>query len=267
VYGTITAIAASPITADVLFAGTDDGNVWATNNGGNDWTKISNALPKRWVTRLVADRWDVNSVYVCLSGFRHDEPIAQLYKTIDAGQTWTSVAGNLPDVPVNDLILDPLDPSLWYIATDAGVFSTADAGTTWMPANTGLPKAPVLDLTFHAPTRTMVAATYGRSMYRTTVPLPIPSTTIAPIVQEELNISPNPFVAECHVSFLLVENQAIGLDLYDQSGRYVKNVFEGHLDAGMHKLPMRSEGISAGVYYFKLSVSGKITYKKVIKLD
>ena len=266
VYGTITAIAASPITADVLFAGTDDGNVWATVNGGNHWTKVSNSLPKRWVTRLVADRWDANTAYVCLSGFRHDEPIAQLYKTIDAGQTWTSVAGNLPDVPVNDLILDPLDPSVWYIATDAGVFSTINAGSTWMPANTGLPRVPVLDLTFHAPTRTMVAATYGRSMYRTTVPIPLPSATIEPSVMEQLNISPNPFVAECQVSFLLFEDQAIRLDLYDPSGRYVKSIFEGSLDTGKHKLPMSLENLSAGVYYLKAIVSGRIICKKVVKL-
>lgn len=266
VYGTITTIAASSLDSNIVFAGTDDGNVWVTANGGGNWSKISDNLPKRWVTKIVADLWDAQTAYVCLSGFRHNDAMVHVYKTTDLGQTWVSAAGNLPDVPVNDLILDPLDPAQWFLATDAGIFSSSDAGATWMPANNGLPIVPVLDLTFHSPTRTLVAATYGRSMYKTTVP--IISSLHEPAVFDNVKITPNPTQADWQVSFVVFENQEIRFDLYDLSGKCVKTVYKGSVSKGEQSISIGTEGLSAGVYLLRMSTAGKAGFcKKMMKTN
>ncbi len=266
VYGTITSIAASPIDSNIIFAGTDDGNVWVTGDAGGNWTKISDNLPKRWVTKVVADLWDPQTAYICLSGFRHNENMVHVYKTSDLGQTWVSVAGNLPDIPVNDLILDPLYPTQWFLATDTGIFSTSDAGANWMLVNNGLPIVPVLDLTFHAPTRTLVAATYGRSMYKATVPTL--SALYEPAAFENIKIAPNPTLADWQVSFVLLEKQDIRLDLYNLSGQCVKTAYQGSIDKGKHAFSIDTEALSAGIYLLKMSAAGKTGFcKKLVKAN
>lgn len=265
VYGTITAIAASGIDGNVLWAGTDDGNVWTTSNGGANWTKVSTALPKRWVTRLVADLSDAQTAYVCFSGFRHHENIAHIYKTTDLGQTWTDVSGNLPDVPVNDLIIDPLDTSTLYIATDAGIFTTSDGGDTWMSANAGLPLVPVLDLTFHAPTRKLLAATYGRSMY--TTQLPLPSATTDPSPFNTLHISPNPVSDQCLIEFSLNGRQTVELAWYNAAGMLVKTMNYGLLPAGEQRLELELRSFSPGIYFCRVRAGGKTAVEKVVKLN
>lgn len=264
--GSISTIAASPLDANTIITGTDDGNVWFTSTGGLNWAKVSDNLPKRWVTRVVADLWDKNTAYVCLSGFRHDEDMAHIYKTTDQGQNWTDVSGDLPDVPVNDLILDPNAQNTWYIATDVGVFATYNAGANWEPLGTNLPNVPILDLTFHAPTRTMAAATFGRSMFKTTLPLPV--NTSSPEVVENVVIAPNPFSDETAISFSVHKKQNARLEVFDLSGKRVRTIFTGELTAGEHRFELNGAGLSAGVYFVKMEgLHGGGFCRKLVKTE
>lgn len=266
VYGTITTIAISPLDANTIITGTDDGNVWFTSTGGANWAKISANLPKRWITRVIADLWDKNTAYVCLSGFRHFDDMAHIYKTTDQGQTWSNVSGDLPDVPVNDLILDPTDPDTWYIATDAGVMATYNGGANWEPLGTNLPNVPILDITFHAPSRTMAAATYGRSMFKTT--LPLPTSTVSPEVVGNVVIMPNPFDKQAALSFRLFEKQNVRLEVFDLSGKRVKTIFSGELTTGEHRFELVGEGLIAGVYLVKMKgEDGSSFCRKVLKME
>ena len=99
--GTITAIGESPIEASVLYAGTDDGNVWSTRDGKN-WKNITAKIPgmpgKRWVSRLVASRYDAKTVYLALDGHRSDDLTTYLFKSTDYGETWKSLKGDLPSI-------------------------------------------------------------------------------------------------------------------------------------------------------------------------
>lgn len=166
VFGTVTSISASPLDDSLLYAGTDDGNVWQTSNGGGDWQLISQALPVRWVTRVVAAPDDVDKVYVTFSGFREGERLSHVYRSLDRGLNWESISGNLPEAPVNDLVVDPDFPNRIFVASDVGVFRIEVEGGAWEAVGTGLPPVAVTDLKFHQPTRSLVAGTYGRSMYR-----------------------------------------------------------------------------------------------------
>jgi hypothetical protein len=170
-FGTITTIAIARSNAAVVYAGTDDGRMWVTRNTGGTWTEITAGLPTRWITRVAVDPASADVAYVSVSGFRNGDPAAHVLRTGNGGATWQDVSGDLPDAPVNDLVLDPRTPSTLYAASDVGVFTTTNGGVSWTPVGTGLPLVPVADLDAvrAGSTTVLTAATYGLSMWRTTV--------------------------------------------------------------------------------------------------
>jgi len=162
----ISTIGLTVANSNVIYVGTGDANVWVTLDGGSHWYDRSAGLPNRWITRVTPDPYDASVAYVTLSGYQIAEWIPHIYRTNDYGVTWTPIAGDLPDAPINDVIVDPAAASTLYIATDFGVYFTTDLGTTWAPLGEGMPMQPVLDLDFNQPTRQIAVATHGRSMYR-----------------------------------------------------------------------------------------------------
>ncbi len=164
-YGTITTISVSPVDPEIVYVGTDDGNVWVSATNGMGWEYLSVDLPSMWVTRVAADPIEENTAYVTFSGYRWDEFLPHIFRTTDKGQSWEDISSNLPESPINDVIVDPENNSTLYIASDVGVYFTEDLGENWEMMGSNLPNVPVLDLTLHNDTRTLVAATYGRSMY------------------------------------------------------------------------------------------------------
>lgn len=96
-YGTITMMSESPNKFGLIHAGTDDGNVQVTKNGGTNWEKIMDGLPQdRWVSRIIASEYDESTVYVILNGLRNDDFMAYIYKSSDYGETWIDISSNLP---------------------------------------------------------------------------------------------------------------------------------------------------------------------------
>jgi hypothetical protein len=162
----ISTIGLTAANNNVIYVGTGDANVWVSTDGGTIWNYRSAGLPERWVTRVTPDPNDASVAYVTLSGYQIAEWTPHIYRTNDYGSTWTPISGNLPDAPVNDIIIDPENASTLYIATDFGVFYSVNLGGTWAPLGDGMPMQPVLDLDFNQPTRQIVAATHGCSMYR-----------------------------------------------------------------------------------------------------
>ncbi|MDX1684449.1 MAG: hypothetical protein R3275_04385 [Saprospiraceae bacterium] len=175
VFGTITSIDVSPLDINTIIAGTDDGNVWITRNGGTDWLKVSENLPDRWVTSVTCDPHDGEAFFVTYSGLKWHEYLPHVFRSDDGGSNWVDLSQDLPEVPVNDLIVDPVDSRRYWIATDLGVFETFDGGQTWELLGQNIPVAIVNDIDFRADTRMLLAATYGRSMYSIEVP---PLTTL-----------------------------------------------------------------------------------------
>jgi photosystem II stability/assembly factor-like uncharacterized protein len=164
-FGTIVTIDPSRNNPQVVYVGTDDGYVWVTPDGGSTWNQINGGLPSRWVTRVTVDPYDAAIAYVCISGYQWSDPMPHLFRTTDTGQSWTDISGNLPDAPVNDLMVDPAATNRLYVGTDVGVYETYDLGGSWTSITDGIPIATVHDLAFHIPSRTLVAGTHGRSMF------------------------------------------------------------------------------------------------------
>ncbi len=164
-YSTVSTIDVSSVDSSIIYAGTGDSRLWVTTNGGGTWTDISAGLPLRWVSRVVADPESTNVAYVTLSGFRQYDSAAHVFRTRDFGQTWTNIGSSLPDIPVNDLIVDPATPANLYVATDLGVVYSSNRGTSWSTLGTTLPGVTVHDLAFHAGTKRLYAFTHGRSVW------------------------------------------------------------------------------------------------------
>ncbi len=166
VFGTLTTVAVSPVDSDYLYVGADDGTVHISRDGGALWTEVGSALPQRWVTAVAPDPLDPERFYVTLSGFKWDEPEAQVWKTTDGGATWTPIQFNLPDAPVNSCVVDSEDAQVIYLGTDVGVYVSEKGGASWRPLGRGLPAVVVMDLKLDPTSRTLAAATYGRSMWK-----------------------------------------------------------------------------------------------------
>ena len=165
-FATITTIAESPEQFGLLWAGTDDGLVWMSDNGGVDWFEVSkNGLPiHRWVTRVEASRVDGHRAYVSLSGYRDDDITPYLYVTEDQGLSWTSISEGLPAEAINVVREDPVCDDVLYVGTDRGVYVSRDRGKSWETLGAGLPNVPVHDLKVHPRDRELVAGTHGRSI-------------------------------------------------------------------------------------------------------
>jgi photosystem II stability/assembly factor-like uncharacterized protein len=164
-YGTITMIAESPLQAGLIYVGTDDGNVQITHDDGLNWTKVSDELPDKWVSRVTASEHEFATVYVSFTGYREDDFEKYLYMSTDLGKTWEAIAGNLPSESINVIAEDHRDKNILYVGTDLGVYTTLDRGERWISLCNGLPTTAVHDLAVHPREHELVIGTHGRSVY------------------------------------------------------------------------------------------------------
>jgi photosystem II stability/assembly factor-like uncharacterized protein len=166
-WGTITAVSVSETEPETIYVGTDTGRLWKTENLGASWTEfVGKGLPDRWVTRVAVDPDDEDTVYATFSGFRNGEDAAHVYRTEDGGRRWRNISGNLPNGPVNDVVLDSDNRRDIYVGTDVGVFQLREGKRNWKAVGRGLPLVPVLDIRLHEPTDTLYAGTFGRSVWK-----------------------------------------------------------------------------------------------------
>jgi photosystem II stability/assembly factor-like uncharacterized protein len=164
-YATITSISESPKQFGLLWAGTDDGHVWVTTGGGNDWREVSARLPEHWVSRVFASQHVRERAYVSFNTYRDDEAIPHVFVTEDLGRTWRSIRANLPGEAINVIKEDPVNAEVLYVGSDRGVYVSLDRGARWDALDAGLPNVPVHDLVIHPRDRQLVAATHGRSVW------------------------------------------------------------------------------------------------------
>jgi len=166
--GRISAIGLTAADSQVIYAGTSNARIQKTTNGGASWTNVAVApLPNRFVTSLTVDPANASRIWATYSGFNAATPLTpgHLFLSTNAGASWTDMSANLPDIPANAFAVDPGAPGTWYLATDLGVFITTNNGLSWAGFSTGLPNVAVLDMSLPVGTRTLYAATHGRSIH------------------------------------------------------------------------------------------------------
>jgi photosystem II stability/assembly factor-like uncharacterized protein len=274
VYGTITTLDISPLSNITYFAGTDDGRVWRSTDAGGAWTDISAGLPTRYVTRVVADPVSPTTVYVTLSGFVLGEGESHLYRSTNLGNTWTALDAELPNSPVNDVVVAPWDPQTLFAATDVGVYATRNLGATWYPLGQGLPLQAINDLNLHAPSRTLVAATHGRSQWKldlNQMPLAVDTRPAAPVLALGAP-RPNPTSSTIHATLEVPAATTLEIEIYDAMGRRAAQLHRGPLAAGRHDFAWDGRDaagrrLPGGAYFMRAtSASGSVT-RRFIRLD
>lgn len=276
-FHTISTLAVSPLQPSIVLAGTDDGRVHISTDAGAQWTDISQGLPLRWITRVATDPFDENKIYVTLSGFRWDEPVSHVYMSDDLGQTWQSIGGNLPELPVNVILADPNRQGRLFVGTDAGVFVTNNGGEEWLSLNQGLGNVPVISMKIHPELNFLVIGTYGLSAYK--LDLSQLSVGVGDIHQlrSKLSVSgvfPNPFrTALNQFVTLKVESSAFTnahMVIYDNTGRTIKTLSATSLRQGLNQLLWDGKdesgmAVKSGYYYISLkSAAGNASAKVLV---
>lgn len=131
-YGTLTAISESPFQFGLIYAGSDDGYVHVTQNGGGSWTRISDNLPQElWVSRVIASQHHKERVFVTLNGYRNDDFKPYVFMSDTMGKSWININANLPNHPVNVIKEDPTDENILYLGTDNALYISFNKGEEW----------------------------------------------------------------------------------------------------------------------------------------
>lgn len=165
-YATLSSIHESPLQFGLIYAGSDDGLVHVTKDGGNSWDKIIDNLPAdMWVSRIKASSHVKERAYLALNGYRWDDFNAYIYRSEDYGKTWEAIGLDLPKEPVNVIKEDPENPDLLYVGTDNGLYISLDRGNSFQAMDKDLPKVAVHDLVIHSRDKDLILGTHGRSFY------------------------------------------------------------------------------------------------------
>jgi len=170
-YNTIVSFSESPLSPRILWAGTDDGNIQLTRDGGTTWTNVGSNLkrlpkPNLYVARIEASHFDSAMAYVVIDGHRSDVFQPLVFVTTDFGKTWTPLAGNLPaGGPVKSFREDPVNPDLLFAGTEFALWFSLDRGTSWNRFRNGLPTVAFDDIQIHPREHDLMVGTHGRSIY------------------------------------------------------------------------------------------------------
>lgn len=271
-YSTLSTLAVSPLFPDYLMAGSDDGKVHISLNGGDTWNDISEGLPNRWITRVAFDPFDQNTVYATVSGFRNDIPHPYVFRSVDLGQSWLPISNNLPELPVNIIVCDPGKAGRLIVGSEAGVFYSENYGEVWSGLQENMPNVPVYDLKIHAPTRTLVAGTYGCSAWKLnldmiTSAIPVPGKDYrSGVVLKPVN--PNPVGASATIEFYLAKTTSCQLSVTDMNGKQTTILLPGQMPGGLNFFSWdgtaNGKRLPAGLYLLKVETGIGTAVTKVM---
>ena len=259
-YGTLTAIGPSYLNLDVIYTGSDDGNVNVTFDGGATWTNISAGLPNRYITSIAVSPSDDLTAYVALSGYQELDFDPHIFKTIDGGQNWTPVSGNLPNIPVNDILINSTETVL-FVATDLNVWYSQDDGASWTILGDNLPLTLTRDLKLHEPTGTLYAGTYGRSMHSFDLSQVLSVNDFLD-TDNAVVIYPVPTADEINIEHSLSSKGTIAM--FDVLGRNIKQLYSGDLSQSKDQSFSIAE-LPNGIYFVQISSGNKKLSRKIVK--
>ncbi len=164
--GVIYAVGPSPVESDTIWAGTDDGLVHVTRDGGNTWADVTPPELRAWdkVSQIDAGHFDANTAYVAINAIRSDDMRPHVYRTHDGGATWQHITSGMQEMgPVNVVREDPRQPGLLFAGTEREVYFSVDDGNSWQSLRQNMPATSIRDLVVHE--SDLVIGTHGRSIW------------------------------------------------------------------------------------------------------
>ncbi len=268
----ISAIAIAKKNSSVIYAGCTNGKLWVTTDDGANWNERDNLLPNAWNTKIAIDNSNSAIAYITFSGFLNN---SKVFKTTDYGNTWSNISGDLPNIPVNCIFLNPYIKGYLYAGTDLGVFSSTDDGTNWIQDNDGLANVPVMDLEFRGSDTTLYAATHGRGMFLTSLSKNVSLVNeIGNQFPDDFKIYqnyPNPFNPTTTIKYQLPDAGNVKLIIYNITGEKVATLIDNFQQAGSHIVSWDGknnygQNVSSGVYLYSINFRNILQVKKMIKL-
>ena len=257
-YGTLTSIHESPLKFGLIYAGSDDGLVHVTKDGGAHWERISDSLPQDfWVSRVQASQHNESRCFVALNGYRWDNFEALLYRSEDYGQHWRRIGLNLPAEPINVVKEDPVNEGILYVGTDHGVYVSLNGGKHFMAFARGLSDAPVHDLVVHPRDHDLVIGTHGRSIYIAGV------EEVEKLTQDLLtkelhlfnlkNQKEQPYVGNRNYAWKFNKGDSLKIAFYCKNAGLTKIAITGKRDFTLAEWQVKSdEGLNFEFYDFAL---------------
>ncbi|MCC3859949.1 VPS10 domain-containing protein [Pseudemcibacter aquimaris] len=168
-WGQIVAFDESPVVAGLLYAGTDDGLLQVSDNGGESWRKIEEfpGVPEyAYVSDVMADKHDADTVYITFNHYKSGDFTPYVLKSTDRGRRWTSIASNLPERhTVWTIIQDHVDPELLFVGTELGLWTSVNGGDDWVRLKGNVPTIAFQDITIQEDESDLVAGTFGRGFF------------------------------------------------------------------------------------------------------
>ena len=260
-FHTISTVAESPVNPDYIYAGTSDGNVWRSTNGGSTWDNITGTLPDRYVTSVKASPNNQNELYVTVSGYKYNEYVPHVFKSTDNGTTWTDISGNLPQLAVNEILLYPGNSDVLMVATDGGVYASLTAGNFWDRVGANLPVVPVYDMELDLTGHKIIAGTHARSMFS----YPLDSILISTgfhSVQTESNLQIFPIPAERYLNLNVKNTTPVTVKIFNFQGSLVKQFMKN--DFGVIKVDISE--VPSGIYFMEVVFPEGSEVKKFVKV-
>lgn len=279
--GVIYSLAPSPLRGNTIWAGTDDGLIWRTADGGKHWSNVSPPLTS-WskVAQLDASHFDAGTAYAAVNRFRLDDLRPYVYRTHDGGRTWQLVVHGLPaNASVNSVREDPKRRGLLYAATERSVFVSFDDGAHWQSLQFNLPATSIRDLVVHGDD--VVVGTHGRSFWILDNITPLRQLAAASDARTRLfvpalayrmrwnNNTDTPLPPEepagqnppdgAMIDYYLAQAGPVVLEVHDPAGalvrRYTSSDAQEPVDPGVDKpaywfRPTQIPGSSAGMHRF-----------------
>jgi photosystem II stability/assembly factor-like uncharacterized protein len=243
---------------------------------GASWSERSSPLfPSDTRVRNIAIKPSSNTIaYALMNGVTGGSNGNKVFKTTNAGLSWSNITGDLPNIPISDLIPHPTDANRLYLGSELGCYRTTNNGTNWQRWNNGMPEAAIVTEMAYIDSSSVnkfyvIAGTYGRSMFMREISGDDPLT--GNITQNNVPASydlfqnfPNPFNPVTTIKFSMPAQNNVQLKIYDIMGREVETLINGNVQAGIHEIKFDGSNYSSGVYFYKITSSRFTDIKKMI---
>jgi hypothetical protein len=230
------------------------------------WTNItdSNVTPNRYATDITVNPNNAAEIFVTFGGYG----TGHVFKTIDAGNSWQNISGNLPDVPHQSIVVDPDYIHNVYVGSDLGVYVTTNSGTSWNEYRNGMPYALTFDLSIVYPNKSIRATTYGNGVYERKLyqnPVSVNQVNTNQVNNFKLYQNyPNPFNPETNLEFGISKLGFVSLIIYDVNGKEVATIVNSSLNPGTYKYSFNGSDLSSGIYFYTLKTDGFSETKRMI---
>ena len=280
----ISAIAISKSSSSTIYVGSSGSErstsrICVTNNGTSSsavWDTISKLpLPNRYVKAIAVNPNNQDSVFVGYSGYNTQTPSTpgHIFLSSNQGSIWLNVSGDLPDIPVNAIILDRLYPGHIMVGTDLGIYETINGGVNWVQQNNGLANVSIADLDLNS-SGYLFTATHGRGMFKSDTtfttsdePPPPPPPPAVPIEITLYQNKPNPlnpFNYETKIPFKVNKSALVTLKIYNMLGQEVASIAEKqYFNEGYSELLFNGFGLPSGIYLYRI-IAESVEDRKII---